>query len=100
MSHIIKNKDDLMMVKAIFDLLIRDGISIKTIEEVVRNLLPRDNNNQLLVDYQIYDEYDKVAFFLPRKNCIFLSINEMNLWVERKIDGLIKIGGFIAMDAI
>jgi len=90
MSHIIKSKDDLLLVKDVFDLLKKDTISAGLLEEVVKVLLPRDDDGKLLVGYELCDRNGGFSRYSLGDNCLRLSVDEMYKWVDINSENFIK----------
>lgn len=90
MSHIIKSKDDLLLVKDVFDLLKKDTISVGLLEEVVKVLLPRDDDGKLLVGYELHDVNGGFSRYSLSDNCLKLSVDEMYKWVDANSQKFIR----------
>lgn len=82
MSNIVKCKDDLKLVKDIFELLRKETVTGDLLEEVVKILIPKDKDGNLLVGYQINDRNGGTPAFSLSKNFLNLSIDEMYRWVD------------------
>lgn len=82
MSNIVKNKDDLILVKDIFELLRKDTVTGELLEEVVNRLLPKNNDGSLLVGYQINDRNGGTPAYSLSRNFLNLSIDEMYRWID------------------
>lgn len=82
MSHIIKDTIDLDVVKYFYKNLDIDNLSIKFLEEVLEEFLPRDNNNDLLVKYDVKEKGIHTAIYYPSSNHIILSIVKLQNWLR------------------
>ena len=82
MSNIVKCKDDLKLVNDVFELLRKDIVTGDLLEEIVKSLIPKDKDGNLLVGYQINDSNGGTPAFSLSKNFLNLSIDEMYRWVD------------------
>lgn len=80
MSHIIKNKDDLLLVKDIFDEVSKKEVSVDLLEEVVLNLLPKNMNGDIFSGYELRQLGGGSSSFSFNDNRLRLSIDEMYRW--------------------
>lgn len=96
MSNIVKNKDDLMLLKDIFEEIKNYDVDACLLEEIVKSLLPKDNNGDYFSGYEIYDIDGGLSRFSLTDNILILSIDEMNRWIDGNILRLIK--GFNVSD--
>ena len=82
MSHIVKNKDDLMLLKDIFDEFRKETVDICLLEDTVKCLLPKDSNGELFSEYQIKEVDGGYSRFCLGDNCLKLSLDEMDRWSD------------------
>lgn len=98
MSHIIKKNDDLLMVNEVFEMLSKDKIKASLLEDVVKMLLPKDNEGSLLVGYELSDRDGGFSRYSLSDNCLRLSVDEMYKWVDINSDVFIKQFGVNEID--
>lgn len=84
MSNIIKDKNDLILLKDIISYLNINDISKNYLDEILKFLIPKDNGN-LLVNYNIKEKGNITAAFIPKMEIIMISINEMDKWLNKSI---------------
>lgn len=82
MSHIVKDKDDLRLVKDIFYEFLNSEVDISLLEEAVINLLPKDMNGNLFSKYEIKKIDGGYSRFCLGDNYLKLSMDEMKRWSE------------------
>ena len=98
MSHIIRSNDDLLMVNEVFEMLSKDKIKSSLLEEVVKMLLPKDNEGNLLVGYELSDKNGGFNRYSLSDNCLRLSVDEMYKWVDINGDVFVKQFGVNEID--
>lgn len=82
MSYIVKNQNDLVLVKDLFELYRKENINISLLEEIVREIIPKDENGELLVGYEIREMGGGISAFSLSNNSLNLSIDEMYKWID------------------
>lgn len=85
MSNIIKNKDDLILLKDIVTYTKSHELTTSYLEDILKHLLPRDGD-KLLTDYYIKESGNLTGMFVPDSNKILLSLDNMNVWLDRQVD--------------
>lgn len=84
MSNIIKNKNDLLLLKDIVNYTKDHELSVGYLEEIINGLLPK-KDDQLLTKYYIKENGHDTAFFDPNYNKIIVSINKTKQWLDRQV---------------
>lgn len=74
---------DLDYFKYLLRLLKEDDYKIDDVIKIVNYLLPKDNNGELLVGYNIYDNGKNISNYDICMNEINLSINYARLWIDK-----------------
>ena len=98
MSHIVKNNDDLMLIKDIFNEVKGSEVDVCLLEEVVINLLPKDREGNLFSGYEIYDVDGGLSRFSLSDNILILSIDEMKKWLDVNLLNLVERFGVYDVD--
>ena len=91
MSHIIKNSDTLVFLKEMEKDILNHGINLDIYLAIIKELLPKNEKNELLVSYRINTKGMKPAFFNPNNNCIYLNINAINTWLKDNLNDLTQL---------
>ena len=89
MGNIIKDKNDLILLKDIISESQKRELSVGFLEEILKCLLPKDGN-KLMATYYVTEKGLNTAFFEPKYNKIILSINKINQWLDRQLDDFSK----------
>ena len=87
MSHIVKDKDGLRLVKDIFYEFLNSEVDISLLEETVINLLPKDMNGNLFSKYEIKEVDGGYSRFCLGDNylknfCTFLYFYYILIWLS------------------
>lgn len=82
MSNVIKDKNDLLMLKDIINHFRCDGVSQEYLEDILKYLLP-SWNGELLVKYKISDYSKNAGLFIPKIQTLVLSVDKMKEWVDK-----------------
>lgn len=98
MSHIIRSKDDLLLVNEVFEMLRMDKINALFLEDVVKMMLPKDAEGKLLVGYELCDRNGGFSRYSLSDNCLRLSVDEMYKWVDINSGVFIKQFGVNEID--
>lgn len=74
---------DLDYFKYLLRLLKEEDYKIDDVIKIVNYLLPKDNNGELLVGYNIYDSGKNISNYDICMNEINLSINYARIWIDK-----------------
>ena len=91
MSYIVRDKDELNLVKDLFDLYQKEKMNIDLLEEIVRELIPRDKNGEMMVGYRICESGGGTAAFSLSENYLNLSIKEMYEFIDKNLVNQVEI---------
>ena len=83
MSYIVNCKDDLMLVKDLFNVYKKENMDISLLEIIVNELLPKDKEGDILVGYRLYESGGGTPGFSLSENYLNLSIDELNIWIDK-----------------
>ena len=88
MGNIVKNEEDSnYLCQLVLD--IKDnGFDANKIIGVLERLLPRDSNGKLLIKHRVTEKGMNTAIFLPRYEKIEISVNKIDIWLEKNADDL------------
>lgn len=87
----IKNSDTLVFLKEMEKDILNHGINLDIYLAIIKELLPKNEKNELLVSYRINTKGMKPAFFNPNNNCIHLNINAIKMWLNNNINDLAQL---------
>lgn len=85
MSYIANSKNELMIVKDIFNEIRKDRVNVDLLEEIVIELLPKDNNGDILVGYKLSECNGGISSFYLSNNYLNLSIDNMYEWIDSNV---------------
>ena len=88
MSHILKDKIDLDVIKYFYDNLDINNIKKSFIIDILEEILPRDSCNRLLIEYEVKENGGSPAIFYPSRELISISIPKMQRWLRVNSDSL------------
>ena len=88
MSHILKDKIDLDVIRYFYDNLDTSNISKGFVIDILEEILPRDFCNQLLIEYDVKDNGLNPAIFYPGRDLISLSISKIDKWLKNNTESL------------
>lgn len=82
MGHVVKSEDDSKyLCRLVFD--IKDnGFNKEKVESIFERIIPRDNNDELLVRYNVTEKGNTTAIFIPKYEVINVSIKKLNEWLD------------------
>ena len=81
MSNILKNQDDLILLKDIINYVNKNEISKSYLEEVLKLLIP-SNNGDHLISCNVKEGGSATAIFMPQYMSINVSLDKINKWLE------------------
>lgn len=85
----MNNKGQLLIMKDVLNYLQNNELSKTYLEEILKELLPK-NNNELLVNYNIKEKGLVTSQFQPSTKSIDISLNKINTWLENNIKDFIN----------
>ena len=82
MGHIVKSEEDSKyLCELVFD--IKDnGFNKEKVESILERIMPRDEDNKLLVRYNVSEKGNTTAIFIPKYEVINVSIKKLNEWLD------------------
>ena len=84
MSHIVKNKEDLILLKDKFDIMRKEKeISVNLLEDIVVSLIPKNNDGELYLGYDLRNVGALISSFSFSDNEVRLSVDEMTRFNNR-----------------
>lgn len=89
MANIIKSTEDLLLLKDIINYTQKNELSVGYLEDILKNLLPKDDN-KLLTNYYVKNKGYDTALFQPAYNKIILSVNRINEWLAHQLNDFSK----------
>lgn len=88
MSHILDNKMKFSCLSEIVERASSKSIDTTMLENDLKTLIPKDVNNQLLVDTNITEKGLRTAIYIVDRNCIKASADKVEAWVQSNTDSL------------
>ena len=83
MSYIVNSKIDLMLVKDLFNIYRKENMNVDLLEIIVRELIPKDKNGDILIGYELYNNGGGFPLFSLSENYLNLSIDELYVWIDK-----------------
>lgn len=91
MGHIVHSEDDYNYLKnLVFEIKDNDFDKDKVIQ-ILGRILPKDENGNLLIKYNVREKGSTTAIFIPRYEIIEVSINKINTWLDRNTSDLAEM---------
>ena len=82
MGNIVHSIADYDYLKNIIFELNDSFVSKEVVEKILYNLLPRDNDGKLIINFLVREKGSVTAIFYPRYETIEVSINKLNNWLN------------------
>ena len=83
MSHIIKTKEELIKVGYLLSQMDIHDLRDYHLEELISYLIPKDSNNNNLIDYRIIrNRVGNIAEFCPNYETIHFNLRKLPNWLE------------------
>lgn len=83
------DKNQLLVLKNVLNYLQNNELSKSYLEEILKELFPK-KNNELLINYNIKEKGIVAAQFIPNTKSIDISLNKVNIWLENNIKDFMK----------
>ena len=90
MLNNISNKERLLIIKDLIEYAEKKGLDKNFFEQVLKTLLPNDNEKPL-VNYTILEKGYSTALFIPHKEKIVISIDKMKKWLDDNTNDLKEV---------
>lgn len=91
MSHIIKSESDReYLSNLVFD-IVDNGFDKEKVEDILSNIIPKDVNDKILINYNVRETGGATAIFIPRYKVIQVSIDKINSWLDNNIQDLTEM---------
>ncbi len=91
MGSVVRNNDDRdYLCNLVFD-IVDNGIDKEKVEEMLKHLLPKDNEGKLLVDYNIRVKKGKAGAYYPKFNIVNVSVPGLVDWVEEVYNSIVPM---------
>lgn len=83
MSHIIKTKEELFKLRYLLSQMDIHDLRDYHLEELIDFLMPKDSNNNYLIDYRIIRRrVGNIAEFCPNYESIYFNLRKLPNWIE------------------
>lgn len=82
MGNIVKKAEDFNYLKNLIVILNDLDITKDTIEEILIDLIPKDNDGNPLIKINVREKGNVTAIFYPKYESIHVCINQLKNWIE------------------
>lgn len=82
MGNIVKNNNDFEYLRNLIVVIENLDITKDMVEEILSNLIPKDCEGNVLINFKVREKGNVTAIFYPKYESIYLSVNKMREWLE------------------
>lgn len=91
MGNMVENKKDINYLCSMLETIRNEALTPFLIECLLENIIPRDENGELMVNYVVRENSKTPAIFYPRYNTIQVGMIGLMNWVENNGNDLANV---------